>query len=191
MQELENDDDTGTEQSAYAPDTQLPKDLVEVLQQEKQRRQETLVIRKKVQSFFTTWTFHATGVAIAKWCLVYGGSSALWTAASLCFTVSFVPAVFLAQSININYVDGRLEASNMQSLSRLGLGLITASVTTYLAIKDYECLEKLSQQTITQLNDSIQEIQHQYPKSDPWLTIAICSVLFFGSMFIIFTKRDR
>ncbi|MCC5610107.1 hypothetical protein LC612_25920 [Nostoc sp. CHAB 5834] len=42
-----------------------------------------------------SWTFHATGVAIAKWCLVIGGSGALWTAATLCFTVAFVPTSFL------------------------------------------------------------------------------------------------
>ncbi|MUG92779.1 hypothetical protein F7734_10080 [Scytonema sp. UIC 10036] len=179
------------EQSAYAEDTALPKDLAEALQLEKQRREETLFLRKKILSFFISWTFHSTGIAIAKWCLVLGGSSALWTAASLCFTISFVPTAFLATGININYTDGQFQVTNMQKLSNLGIGLVSASVTTYLAVKDYQYLQDLSNQTIVQLSESIREVQRQHPETDPWLAIAVAGALFVGSMFAIFGGRGK
>ncbi|MFL9455912.1 hypothetical protein AB0758_33155 [Tolypothrix bouteillei VB521301_2] len=176
---------------AYADDTLLPKDLVEALQLEKQRREETLFLRKKILNFFIGWTFHSTGIAIAKWCLVLGGTSAMWTAVSLCFTISFVPTAFLATGININYTDGQFQVTNMQKLSNLGIGLVSASVTTYLAVKDYQYLQDLSNQTIVQLSESIREVQRQHPQTDPWLSIIVAGALFVGSMFAIFGGRGK
>ncbi|MFN6565212.1 MAG: hypothetical protein RMY28_036170 [Nostoc sp. ChiSLP01] len=173
----------GDEGAAYASDTALPKDLVEALQQEKQRRQETLFIRKKILTFFVSWTFHATGVAIAKWCLVIGGSGALWTAATLCFTVAFVPTSFLVSGMTINYVDGQLQISSMQKIGSFIIGGVTAAGSTYLAVNDYQSLLNLSNQTIAQISEDIRTIQKQYPQTDPWLSIAIAGSLFFGAMF--------
>jgi hypothetical protein len=177
------------EENGYADDTLLPKDLALSLQKEKERQEDILFVRKKALSFFVAWTFHATGVAIAKWCLVLGGSGAMWTACTLCFTVSFVPTAFIASSISINYVDGQFQATNMQSLSRLLIGTVTASVTTYLAVKEYHYFQDLSNQTVIQLSESIREVQRQHPASDPWLSIAVAGALFVGSMFAIFGGR--
>jgi hypothetical protein len=179
------------EGALYASDTALPKDLVEALQQELQRREETLLIRKKILTFFVSWTFHATGVAIAKWCLVLGGSGALWTAATLCFTVAFVPTSFLISGININYTDGQLQISNMQKAGSLLVGGVTACVTTYLAVNDYQSLAYLSNQTIVQISEDIRTIQRQHPQTDPWLSIAIAAALFFGAMFALGIANRR
>ena len=171
------------EGAMYASDTALTKDLTEALQLQKQRREETLIIRKKILTFFVSWTFHATGVAIAKWCLVLGGGGALWTAATLCFTVAFVPTSFLISGININYIDGQLQISNMQKAGSLLVGGLTASVSTYLAINEYQSLVNLSNQTIVQISKDIRTIQKQYPETEPWLSIVIAGVLFFGAIF--------
>jgi hypothetical protein len=182
---------TQDEAAVYADDTALPKDLAEALQIEKQRRQETLFIRKKVFTFFVSWTFHATGVAIAKWCLVLGGSGALWVAATLCFTVAFVPTSFLVSGINVNYIDGQLQISNMQKAGSLLVGGVTASVTTYLAVKEYQTLLDMSNQTIVQISEDIRTIQKQHPQTDPWLSIIIAAVLFFGAMFALGVASRR
>lgn len=174
---------TQDESAVYAEDTALPQDLIEALQLEKQRRQETLFIRKKILTFFVSWTFHATGVAIAKWCLVIGGSNALWAATSLCFTVAFVPTAFLISGININYTDGQLQISSMQKVGSLIVGGITAVGSTYLAVNNYQSLLNLSNQTIAQISEDIRTIQRQHPQTDPWLSIAIAASLFFGAMF--------
>jgi hypothetical protein len=187
LEELKESD----EGALYAEDTALPKDLVEILQLEKQRRQETLLVRKKIYYFFVSWTFHATGVAIAKWCLVIGGSGALWTAATLCFTVAFVPTSFLISGININYIDGQLQVSNMQKAGNLLVGGVTASITTYLAVKDYQILFDLSNQTIAQISEDIRTIQKQHPQTDPWLSIVIAGVLFFGAIFALGVANRR
>jgi hypothetical protein len=179
------------EGAVYAEDTALPKDLIEALQREKQAKEETLIVRKKILTFFVSWTFHATGVAIAKWCLVLGGSGALWTATTLCFTVAFVPTSFLISGININYTDGQLQISNMQKAGSLLVGGVTASVTTYLAINEYQSLANLSNQTIVQISEDIRTIQKQHPQTDPWLSIVISGVLFFGAMFALGIANRR
>lgn len=186
---LEDLESENSEPTVYAEDTLLPKDLVETLQKEKQIREEVLVTRKKILGFFVGWTFHATGVAIAKWCLVLGGGSALWTAATLCFTISFIPSAFISTGISFNYTDGQFQANNMQNLGKLFTGIATASITSCLAIQEYKYLQNLSEQTIAEINNSIHEIQNQHPETSPWLTIAIAGVLFFGSMFAIFGRR--
>ncbi|MFN6475299.1 hypothetical protein [Nostoc sp. DedQUE07] len=175
----------------YAPDTAIPKDLAEVLQLEKQRRIEILIVRKKVLTFFVGWTFHATGVAIAKWCLVIGGSGALWTAATLCFTVAFVPTSFLISGMNINYVDGQFQVSDMQKAGNLLVGAITAVASTWLAVRENQALLDLSNQTVVQISEDIRTIQKQYPQSDPWLSIVIAGVLFFGAMFAFGVANRR
>jgi hypothetical protein len=179
------------ESTAYAEDTALPKDLAEYLQREKQRREETLIVRKKILTFFVGWTFHATGVAIAKWCLILGGGGAMWAAATLCFTVAFVPTSFMTSGININYVDGQLQVSNMQKAGNLIVGGVTATVTTILAVKEYQSLADLSNQTIVQISQDIKTIQKQHPETDPWLSIVIAGVLFFGAMLALGAGNRR
>ncbi|ARV58005.1 hypothetical protein BZZ01_04545 [Nostocales cyanobacterium HT-58-2] len=178
-EELEQDI-TGEDTTTYAEDTALPKDLAEAVAIEKQRRQETLATRRKILSFFLSWSFHATGVAIAKWCLVLGGGAALWMAVTLCFTISFVPASFIASGINVNYTEGRLEATNMERLGGIVVQVGAASVTTWLAIKDYESLNRMTQETVAQMSEDIRIIQKQYPQSDPWLSIGIAVLLVVG-----------
>lgn len=183
--EIGNLEDTSDTEQSFAEDTPLSKDLTEYLALEKQRRLDTLETRKKILNFFVGWTFHATGLAIAKWCLVLGGGNALWMASTLCFTVSFVPTVFVATGININYVDGNFEATNMQRSFRFLLGVGSAGLTTYLATKDYLYFRELTDNTVAQISHDIRTIQKQHPETEPWLGMAVAALLFIGGVVAI------
>lgn len=191
LEEIGAIDNTESNAEALAQDTALPRDLYEALLLEKQRRQQTLATRQKILTFFVSWTFHASGTAIAKWCLVLGGSSAYWLAATLCFTVALVPATFMATSININYIEGQMEATNLERGGGVLIKAVGAGVTTWLAVKEHQFFAKASDDAIAQIEQQVRVVQKQHPESYPWLPAAtpLLVALAVGLVVGVFVRR--
>lgn len=172
--------------SVVAPDTPLPKDLLEHLEERKKQRKEVIDTTEKLSRFFVGWSLNSTGFFIAKFLLVTGGGVNYWLAVSLCFSVSSVGSLAGLTGFRVNYNSDGLEVDNMQNIFKSAAGLATAGAVTWLATKDYQYFEALTRETATQINQDIQTIEKQNPQLDPWLSIGIAALLVLGAFSIIF-----
>jgi hypothetical protein len=66
--------------SKIAPDTPLPKDLIEHLSSRKQHRQDIINTTEKLTRFFVGWSLNSTGFFLAKYLLITGGGVNFWLA---------------------------------------------------------------------------------------------------------------
>ncbi|MBW4448183.1 MAG: hypothetical protein KME38_15285 [Spirirestis rafaelensis WJT71-NPBG6] len=180
--------DDGQEEvnSVVAPDTPLPKDLLEHLEERSQQRKDVIDTTKKLSRFFVGWSLNSTGFFIAKFLLVTGGGVNYWLAVSLCFSVSSVGSLAGLTGFRVNYNSDGLEVDNMQNIFKSAAGLATAGAVTWLATKDYQYFETLTRETAVQINQDIQTIEKQNPQLDPWLSIGIAALLVLGAFSIIF-----
>lgn len=176
--------------SEIAPDTPLPKDLIEHLESRKQHRKDVINTTEKLTRFFVGWSLNSTGFFIAKYLLITGGGVNLWLAISLSFSVCSVGSLAGLTGLRVNYNSDGLEVDNMQNVLKTAGGLVFAGITTWLAVKDYQYFENLTKETVTQISQDIQTIEKQNPQSDPWLSIAVALALFIGSIAIIFKGRE-
>ncbi|MBD2359369.1 hypothetical protein H6G41_33125 [Tolypothrix sp. FACHB-123] len=176
--------------SEVAPDTPLPKDLIEHLESRKQHRQDIIKTTEKLTRFFVGWSLNSTGFFLAKYLLITGGGVNFWLAISLSFSICSVGSLAGLTGLRVNYNSDGLEVDNMQNLLKTAAGLVCAGVTTWLAVKDYQYFENLTSETVTQINKDIQIIEKQNPQSDPWLSIAVALALFIGSIAVIFKGRQ-
>ena len=180
--------DDGQEEvnSVVAPDTPLPKDLLEHLEERKKQRKQVIDTTEKLSRFFVGWALNSTGFFIAKFLLVTGGGVNYWLAVSLCFSVSSVGSLAGLTGFRVNYNSDGLEVDNMQNIFKSAAGLATAGAVTWLATKDYQYFEKLTRETAAQISQDIQTIEKQYPQTDPWLSIAIGAAIVLGTLGMIF-----
>ena len=172
--------------SVVAPDTPLPKDLLEHLKSRKKQRQEIIKTTEKLSRFFVGWSLNSTGFFLAKFLLFTGGGVNYWLAVSLCFSVCSVGSLAGLTGFRVNYNSEGLEIDNMQNIFKSAAGLATAGAVTWLATKDYQYFETLTRETATQISQDIQTIEKQYPQADPWLSIAIGAAIVLGTLGIIF-----
>jgi hypothetical protein len=176
--------------SEIAPDTPLPKDLIEHLESRKQHRQDIINTTEKLTRFFVGWSLNSTGFFIAKYLLITGGGVNFFLAISLSFSICSVGSLTGLTGLRVNYNSDGLEVDNMQNILKTAAGLVCAGVTTWLAVKDYQYFEHLTKETVTQINQDIQTIEKQNPQSDPWVSIAVALALFIGSIAVIFKGRQ-
>ncbi|MBW4635459.1 MAG: hypothetical protein KME30_27280 [Iphinoe sp. HA4291-MV1] len=173
-----------------APDTPLPKDLLEHLESRKKHRQEIINTTEKLTRFFIGWSLNSTGFFIAKFLLINGGSLYYWLAISLCFSISSVGSLAGLTGFRINYKEG-LEVDNGQNVLKAVGGVAGAVGVTWLATKDYQYFENLTKETAAQINQDIATIEKQYPQLDPWLGIVIAALLLLGGFRLIFGGGDK
>lgn len=185
--------DDGQEEvnSVVAPDTPLPKDLLEHLESRKKQRQEIIKTTEKLSRFFVGWSLNSTGFFIAKFLLITGGGVNYWLAVSLCFSVSSVGSLAGLTGFRVNYNSDGLEVDNMQNIFKSAVGLVTAGTVTWLATKDYQYFEALTRETAVQINQDIETIEQKHPNLDPWLSIGIAALLVLGAFSIIFKGGGR
>jgi hypothetical protein len=169
-----------------APDTPLPKDLLEHLESRKKQRKDVIDTTEKLSRFFVGWSLNSTGFFIAKFLLVTGGGVNYWLAVSLCFSVSSVGSLAGLTGFRVNYNSDGLEVEAMQNIFKSAVGLVTAGTVTWLATKDYQYFETLTREAAAQINQDIQTIEKQNPQLDPWLSIGIVSFLLVCALGIIF-----
>ncbi|MEA5596964.1 hypothetical protein, partial [Rivularia sp. UHCC 0363] len=74
--ELEEQEDSET-----TPDTQLPKDLIEHLEERKKHRKQVIQTTELVQKYFISWSLSASGFFLARLLLLINGGASLWLAA--------------------------------------------------------------------------------------------------------------
>ena len=174
--------------SEIAPDTPLPKNLLEHLEERKIHRRQIIDTTEKLSRFFVGWSLNSTGFFIAKFLLFTGGGVGVnyWLAVSLCFSVCSVGSFAGLTGFRVNYNSEGLEIDNMQNIFKSAAGLATAGAVTWLATKDYQYFETLTRETATQISQDIQTIEKQYPQADPWLSIAIGAAIVLGTLGIIF-----
>ena len=180
--------DDGQEEAVgeIAPDTPLPKNLLEHLEERSQQRKEVIDTTEKLSRFFVGWSLNSTGFFIAKFLLLAGGGVNYWLAVSLCFSVCSVGSLAGLTGFRVNYNSEGLEVDNMQNIFKSAAGLATAGAVTWLATKDYQYFETLTRDTATQINQDIQTIERQNPSLDPWLSIGVAALLVLGALGIIF-----
>ena len=172
--------------SVVAPDTPLPKDLLEHLKSRKKQRQEIIKTTEKLSRFFVGWSLNSTGFFLAKFLLFTGGGVNYWLAVSLCFSVCSVGSLAGLTGFRVNYNSDGLEVDNMQNVFKSAAGLATAGAVTWLATKDYQYFETLTRESAAQISQDIQTIERQHPQLDPWLSIGIVSFLLVCALGIIF-----
>ena len=182
----DNDDVSEEVVGAVAPDTPLPKDLLEHLEERTRQRKDVIDTTVKLSRFFVGWSLNYTGFFIAKFLLVTGGGINLWLAITLCFSVCSVGSLAGLTGFRVNYNSDGLEVDNMQNIFKSALGLASAGTVTWLATKDYQYFETLTRETAAQINQDIQTIERQHPQLDPWLSIGIAALLVLGAFSIIF-----
>lgn len=180
------DDEREEMVSEVAPDTSLPKDLIEHLSERKKHRKDVISTTEKLTRFFIGWSLNSTGFFIAKYLLMTGGGVNFWLAVSLCFSVCSVGSLAGLTGFRVNYNSDGLEISNMQNVLKTVGGIALAGTTTWLAVKDYQYFENLTKETAAQLNRDIETIEQQNPQLDPWLSIGIAFALVLGALGIIF-----
>jgi hypothetical protein len=105
------DTDDGQEEilSEIAPDTPLPKNLLEHLESRKKQRKEVINTTEKLSRFFVGWSLNSTGFFIAKFLLLTGGGVNYWLAVSLCFSVCSVGSLAGLTGFRVNYNSDGLE----------------------------------------------------------------------------------
>ncbi|MGI2907662.1 hypothetical protein [Tolypothrix sp. VBCCA 56010] len=182
------DTDDGQEEvvGEIAPDTPLPKDLLEHLESRKKQRQEIIKTTEKLSRFFVGWSLNSTGFFVGKVLLLTGGGVNYWLAVSLCFSVCSVGSFAGLAGFRVNYNSEGLEVDNMQNIFKTATGLATAGAVTWLATKDYQYFEMLTRESAAQINQDIQTIEKQNPQLDPWLSIGVVSFLLVCALGIIF-----
>ncbi len=182
-------DDTQDEMiSEIAPNTPLPKDLLEHLESRKKHRKEIINTTEKLTRFFIGWSLNSTGFFIAKFLLINGGSLYYWLAVSLCFSISSVGSLAGLTGFRINYKEG-LEVDNGQNVLKAVGGVAVAVGVTWLATKDYQYFENLTKETAVQISQDIATIEKQYPQLDPWLSIGVAGFLLLCGMWVVFVGR--
>ena len=177
--------------SVVAPDTPLPKDLLEHLESRNKQRKEVIDTTEKLSRFFVGWSLNSTGFFIAKFLLFTGGGVNYWLAITLCFSVCNVGSFAGLTGFRVNYNSDGLQVDNMQNIFKSAAGLVTAFSVTWLATKDYQYFETLTRETAAQINQDIQTIEKQNPQLDPWLSIGIAALLILGTLGIIFGSKER
>lgn len=182
----ENDDDQEEVVSKIAPDTPLPKNLLEHLEERKIQRKQIIDTTEKLSRFFVGWSLNSTGFFIAKFLLLTGGGVNYWLAVSLCFSVSSIGSLAGLTGFRVNYNSEGLQVDNMQNIFKSAAGLATAGAVTWLATKDYQYFETLTRESAAQINQDIQTIEKQNPQLDPWLSIGVVSFLLVCALGIIF-----
>jgi len=187
----DDDDDQEGVVGVVAPDTLLPKDLLEHLEERKKQRFDVIDTTEKLSRFFVGWSLNSTGFFIAKFLLLTGGGVNYWLAVSLCFSVCSVGSLASLTGFRVNYNSDGLEVDNMQNIFKSAAGLATAGTVTWLATKDYQYFEGLTKETAAQINQDIQTIERQYPQADPWLGIGIMAFLLVAMLGIIFRGGGR
>ena len=181
-----DDDDQEGVVGVVAPDTLLPKDLLEHLEERKKQRKNVIDTTEKLSRFFVGWSLNSTGFFIAKFLLLTGGGVNYWLAVSLCFSVCSVGSLASLTGFRVNYNSDGLEVDNMQNIFKSAAGLATAGTVTWLATKDYQYFEGLTKETAAQINQDIQTIEKQYPQADPWLGIGLMVFFLAAALGIIF-----
>lgn len=177
--------------SVVAPDTPLPKDLLEHLESRNKQRKDVIDTTEKLSRFFVGWSLNSTGFFIAKFLLLTGGGVNYWLAVSLCFSVCSVGSLAGLTGFRVNYNSDGLEVDNMQNIFKSAAGLVTAGTVTWLATKDYQYFEGLTKETAAQINQDIQTIEKQYPQADPWLGIGLMVFFLAAALGIIFKGGSR
>lgn len=182
----DNDDVSEEVVGAVAPDTPLPKGLLEHLEERKKQRRDVIDTTEKLSRFFVGWSLNSTGFFIAKFLLLTGGGVNYWLAVSLCFSVCSVGSLAGLTGFRVNYNSEGLEVDNMQNVFKSAAGLATAGTVTWLATKDYQYFEMLTRESAAQISQDIQTIEKQHPQLDPWLSIGVVSFLLVCALGIIF-----
>lgn len=182
------DNDDGQEEvlGEIAPDTPLPKNLLEHLEERKKHRKQVIDTTEKLSRFFVGWSLNSTGFFIAKFLLLTGGGVNYWLAVSLCFSVCSVGSLAGLTGFRVNYNSEGLEVEAMQNVFKSAAGLVTAGTVTWLATKEYQYFETLTRESAAQISEDIQTIEKQYPQADPWLSIGVVSFLLVCALGIIF-----
>jgi hypothetical protein len=153
----------------YAPDTLLPKDLAEHLQERKLHRKQVIGTTGKLTGYLVGWSMNATGFFLAKGLLLLGGGVNYWLAISLCFTCCAVVPLSGLTNFRVNYKAGEgLEVDNAQSTVKVVFGLGSSAITTYLAGQDYRYFQDITNTTIHEIAEDIQIFEKQEPRSDAW-----------------------
>ncbi|MEM9276543.1 MAG: hypothetical protein AAGA80_26895 [Cyanobacteria bacterium P01_F01_bin.143] len=175
------------EQSETTPDTPLPQELTEHLEERKKHRLQVIRTTELVQKYFISWSLSITGFFLARLLLLINGGASLWLAAGLCFSVCSITSVIGLSGFRANYNDG-LEVEGMDKPLRTIGGFVVAAGTTWLAIKDYQYFQQITYDTAHQISADIQTIYQKRPWLDPWLSIGIAAAILISSLFLI-SKR--
>lgn len=187
------DNDDGQEEvvGEIAPDTPLPKGLLEHLESRTRQRQEVIDTTEKLSRFFVGWSLNSTGFFIAKFLLLTGGGVNYWLAVSLCFSVCSVGSLAGLTGFRVNYNGEGLQVEAMQNVFKSAAGLVTAGTVTWLATKEYQYFETLTRESAAQISQDIQTIEKQYPQADPWLGIGLMVFFLAAALGIIFKGGSR
>ena len=172
------------EHSETTPDTQLPKDLIEHLEQRKKHRKQVIQTTELVQKYFISWSLSASGFFLARLLLLINGGASLWLAAGLCFSICSISSIVGLSGFRANYNDG-FEVEGMEKPVKTIGGFVIAAGTTWLAIKDYQYFQQVTADSAYQISADIQTIYQERPWLDPWLSIGIAAGIVLGSLFII------
>lgn len=172
------------EQSPTTPDTQLPKDLIQHLEERKKHRKQVIQTTELVQKYFISWSLGATGFFLARLLLLINGGASLWLAAGLCFSICSISSIVGLSGFRANYNDG-FEVEGMEKPVKTIGGFVIAAGSTWLAIKDYQYFQQVTVDAAYQISADLRTIYQEKPWLDPWLSIFIAGFLAFGSLFII------
>jgi hypothetical protein len=177
-EELEQDD------QEFAPDTLLPKDLAEHLEQRKQQRRDVIITTSKLTGYLVTWSMNATGYFLAKSLIYFGGSINFPIAIALCFTCCAIVPLTGLNDFRVNYKDG-IEIDNAQSTVKVAFGLGSAALTTYLAVKDFDHYQKMTNQTIEAITNDVRNFENQSPSVDPFSGMVTLGLIASAALLLL------
>lgn len=181
------------DEKSIQQDTALPSDLYEHLERRKEQRLNAVATTEGIAKFFLGWSLNATGFFLARALLYIGGSTNLWLAITLSFTIGSTSAFANLQKVNANYRggEGGLEVTGGEKLVNTATGLGLSGLTTFLAVKDFLYYQQISDQTIVQIEHDIDELQEPSIWGEPWaLLTGVLIILLLIPKFFIRRRRD-
>jgi hypothetical protein len=167
------------QETEYAPDTSIPKDLAEHLEKRKEDRKDIIKTTSNLTGYLVTWSMNATGFFLAKGLILFGGSINFWLAISLCFTFCAIVPLAGLNDFRINYKgsEGGVEVDNGQSTIKVAFGLGSAGLTTWLAVKDFKYYQDMTSETIEAISNDVISFESQHTKADSFSGIVTIGLL--------------
>ena len=162
-----------------AEDTLLSLDVAEHIAKQKEHRLKIIASTEKLSQFMLIWSIKGTGYFLARYLLFVGGSSYLWLALSLCFSIAMSPSVAAMGGLSVNYKEG-VEVNGGEKIFVFGAGILSSGATTWLASKQFTDVQRSTEIAITEIKEDIRELQKPSPFNDPWLAggLMFAAVLF-------------